>query len=151
MGPIACMQQAASAALVILPCLLLTAKYFDETASPPGIICCWVNCRGKLITRVDNHIIWLEPFLKYNLGPLSWLYEKMRVFNGKLFGVAGRSIHRFLEWQHRSKVCCVESAKVYSAWELCSFLITSPVLCCNSYACKLLHFLGALCDAKSMC
>ena len=35
-------------------------------------------CRGKLLSRVDNHIIWLEPFLKYNMGPFSWLYERMR-------------------------------------------------------------------------
>ena len=45
--------------------------------------------RGKLISRVDNHIIWLEPFLKYNMGPFSWLYERMRPINGKLFGLAG--------------------------------------------------------------
>ena len=49
-----------------------------------------VLCRGKLISRVDNHIIWLEPFLKYNLGPFSWLYERMRPVTGKLYGMAGQ-------------------------------------------------------------
>ena len=47
-------------------------------------------CRGKLISRVENHIIWLEPFLKYNMGPFSWLYERMRPVTGKLFGIAGQ-------------------------------------------------------------
>ena len=47
-------------------------------------------CRGKLLTRVDNHIIWLEPFLKYNMGPFSWLYERMRPITGKIFGFAGQ-------------------------------------------------------------
>ncbi len=46
--------------------------------------------RGRLISRVDNHIIWLEPFLKYNMGPFSWLYERMRPVTGKLFGIAGQ-------------------------------------------------------------
>lgn len=49
-----------------------------------------VLSRGRLISRVDNHIIWLEPFLKYNMGPFSWLYERMRPVNGKLFGIAGQ-------------------------------------------------------------
>ena len=40
---------------------------------------------------MDNHIIWLEPFLKYNMGPFSWLYERMRPVNGKLFGLAGQA------------------------------------------------------------
>ena len=47
-------------------------------------------CRGKLLTRVDNHIIWLEPFLKYNMGPFSWLYERMRPITGKIFGFTGQ-------------------------------------------------------------
>lgn len=47
-------------------------------------------CRGKLLSRVDNHIIWLEPFLKYNMGPFSWLYERMRPISGKIFGFAGQ-------------------------------------------------------------
>jgi hypothetical protein len=53
---------------------------------------------------VDNHIIWLEPFLAYSLGPFSQLYEQLRVFNGWLFGLAGRTVHRILEWQHRNRV-----------------------------------------------
>ncbi|EIE24759.1 hypothetical protein COCSUDRAFT_41066 [Coccomyxa subellipsoidea C-169] len=59
---------------------------------------------GKLITRLDNHIIVLEPFLRYNLGPLSWAYERMRIVNGKVFGYAGRSLHRILEWYHSNQV-----------------------------------------------
>lgn len=47
-------------------------------------------CRGKLISRVENHVIWLEPFLKYNLGPFSWLYERMRPVTGKVYGAAGQ-------------------------------------------------------------
>ena len=46
--------------------------------------------RGKLLSRVDNHIIWLEPFLKYNMGPFSWLFERMRPISGKIFGFAGQ-------------------------------------------------------------
>ncbi len=61
--------------------------------------------RGKLITRLDNHIITIEPFLRYNMGPLSWAYERLRTFNGKLFGFAGRSIYRLLEWYHGGQVC----------------------------------------------
>lgn len=56
---------------------------------------------------MDNHIIALEPFLKYNLGPLSWAYERMRIINGKLFGFLGRSIHRYLEWYHTHHVCAL--------------------------------------------
>ncbi|BDA49178.1 hypothetical protein COCOBI_13-2880 [Coccomyxa sp. Obi] len=63
-----------------------------------------ISAGGKLITRVDNHIITIEPFLRYNLGPLSWAYERLRIFNGKLYGFAGRSIYRFLEWYHNGQV-----------------------------------------------
>ncbi|CAL5226851.1 g9717 [Coccomyxa viridis] len=59
---------------------------------------------GKLISRVENHIIWLEPFLKYNMGPLSWLYERMRPINGKLFGIAGRTIYHVMEWWNTNEV-----------------------------------------------
>ncbi|CAL8464053.1 g3588 [Coccomyxa elongata] len=59
---------------------------------------------GKLITRVDNHIITIEPFLRYNMGPLSWAYECLRIFNGKMFGFAGPSIYRLLEWYHGGQV-----------------------------------------------
>ena len=38
---------------------------------------------------MENHIIWLEPFLKYNLGPFSWLYERSRPIVGKIYGAAG--------------------------------------------------------------
>lgn len=84
-----------------------------------------LRCRGKMITRVDNHIIWLEPFLKYNLGPFSRLYEAMRVFNGKLFGLAGRTIHRFLEWQYHHKVgslACATSSPFGAAFQQMSKL-----------------------------
>ncbi len=53
---------------------------------------------------MDNHIIALEPFQRYNLGPFSWAYERLRLVNGKLFGYAGRSIHRFMEWYHSNHV-----------------------------------------------
>ncbi|CAK0786247.1 hypothetical protein CVIRNUC_009460 [Coccomyxa viridis] len=59
---------------------------------------------GKLISKVENHIIWLEPFLKYNLGPFSWLYERSRPIVGKIYGAAGRSIYHFLEWWNSSEV-----------------------------------------------
>ena len=54
--------------------------------SPEGF---WDLCSGKLISKVENHIIWLEPFLKYNLGPFSWLYERSRPIVGKIYGAAG--------------------------------------------------------------
>lgn len=47
--------------------------------------------RGKLITKVENFIIALDPFLEYQVGPL---YEWMRTLNGKLFGMAGRTLPR---------------------------------------------------------
>ncbi|CAL8464054.1 g3589 [Coccomyxa elongata] len=67
---------------------------------------------GKLITRADNHIIALEPFQRYNLGPFSWAYERLRLVNGKLFGYAGRSIHRFMEWYHSNHVADKVAAHV---------------------------------------
>ena len=48
------------------------------------------QCRGKLISKVENHITWLEPFLMYNLGPFSWLYERSRPIIGKIYGAAGK-------------------------------------------------------------
>ena len=58
-------------------------------------------CRGKLITCAENHIITVDPFLKYQVGAP---YEAMREFNGKLFGAAGRTIHHVLEWWTSQKV-----------------------------------------------
>ena len=61
---------------------------------------CGAPCRGKLITKVENFIITLDPFLKYQIGPL---YEAMRIINGRLFGMAGRTLYRLLEWWHSSQ------------------------------------------------
>ena len=63
-------------------------------------------CRGKLITKVENFIITLDPFLEHQVGPL---YEAMRTFNGKLFGAAGRTLYRLLEWWNSSQARALQA------------------------------------------
>ena len=84
------------ALLALLSCTValtaVTAFGAQSRASSANLSLKGLNllCRGKLLSRVDNHIIWLEPFLKYNMGPFSWLYERMRPISGKVFGFAGQ-------------------------------------------------------------
>ena len=78
------------------------------------VSCCSCNagtcaahaCSGKFITRVENFVITLDPFLEYQIGPL---YEAMRTINGRLFGMAGRTLYRLLEWWNSSQACALPS------------------------------------------
>ena len=49
---------------------------------------------------MENFIITLDPFLEYQVG---LPYEWMRTINGKLFGMAGRTLYRALDWWHSSQ------------------------------------------------
>ena len=62
-----------------------------------------------------------DPFMKYQVGAP---YEALRKFNGRLFGVAGRTIFRLLQWWN-SKVLlpvCQQCARMTAGTDMAALL-----------------------------
>ena len=55
-------------------------------------------CAGKVILKHEDHVLWIESLLLYNLGPFSRLYDTViRRKVGQAFSIIGNTVYNTLK------------------------------------------------------